>query len=64
MQADTLAALAATGSAVVGIIDIGATARLARRQEGTKWTREQLPQLVYDLEKAFHQCYVTLFTAD
>ena len=64
MQAVTLAALAATGSTVVGLINIGATARLARRQEGTKWTREQLPQLVYDLENAFHACYMALFEAD
>jgi len=64
MQAATLAALAATGSALVGVINIGATARLSRRQDGTKWTREQLPQLLFELQNAFAECYGALFETD
>jgi hypothetical protein len=64
MHADSLAAIAAIGSTCVGVVNIAAVARLARRQDGTKWTREQLPQVIYDLDKAFHEYYMALFKAD
>lgn len=64
MHADSLAAIAAAGSAAFTGVNVAVTTRMTRRLEGNRFTREKLPQLVYDLENAYHLCYMTLFETD
>jgi hypothetical protein len=59
-----LAAIAAVAAAVLSVINVGLTARVSRRQDSTRWTRELLPDLVRELSQAYHEQYVALFNAD
>jgi hypothetical protein len=64
MDAAMLGAIAAVLAAIIGLTNVYLTARLGRKQDTTKWTRDLLPDLVRELGEAFHHQYGALFYAD
>lgn len=64
MDPALLSAVAAVAAAAISLLNIGFTARLSQKQDSRKWTRDLLPEVVMELNKAFHEEYMTLFESD
>jgi hypothetical protein len=63
MSPETVAAFAAVAAAAISLLNIAVTRHFTKVLESTKWTRELLPDLVRELDKAFHVQYMALFNA-
>jgi hypothetical protein len=55
MNSQNLTAIAAVSAAVISLVNIFLTALLAQRQEGRKWVRELLPELIGQFTDASFQ---------
>ena len=59
-----LSAIAATAAAILSLINVGITARLARRQESEKWVRDLLPGLAVRFSDAAFRYERAVFETD
>lgn len=64
MTSEQWTAVAAVAAVVISLVNVGLSAFLVRRQEGQKWVREQLPEMVRLFSDAAHRWEVKIFERD
>jgi hypothetical protein len=64
MNSETLTAIAAIAAAVISLMNIFLTAFFARHQEGRKWVRELMPELIGQFADAAFQHERIIFQTD
>ncbi|WP_392967455.1 hypothetical protein [Streptomyces sp. LN245] len=64
MTSEQWTAIAAVSAVVISLVNVGLSAFLVRRQEGQKWVREQLPDMVKLFTDAAHRWEVKTFEVD